>query len=142
MDVISLTADDLALTAAARSVDVSLTPPRANSLRLPKTAIHVQSYTFAETQAPAPAPPAVASAAQVRSDDAAAPFRNGKSPTRLRPPRDIVKLADRLYYLLQPPLESLLASDQLDFPFSPFSYQYQGVAFLYPRYSAILADEM
>jgi SNF2 family DNA or RNA helicase len=54
----------------------------------------------------------------------------------------VIKLEDRLYYLLQPPLETLLKSDALHFPFEPFPYQYQGVAFLYPRYSAILADEM
>ncbi len=28
------------------------------------------------------------------------------------------------------------------FPSQPFPYQYQGIAFLYPRYAAILADEM
>jgi SNF2 family DNA or RNA helicase len=67
---------------------------------------------------------------------------NGKSCTRIKPPKDIIKLEDRLYYVLQPPLETLLKSDELSFPFEPFPYQYQGIAFLYPRYSAILADEM
>jgi len=62
--------------------------------------------------------------------------------TRLQPPKDIVKLEDRLYYLLQPPLESLLASQAMKFPFAPFPFQYQGIAFLYPRHAAILADEM
>ena len=47
-----------------------------------------------------------------------------------------------MYYLLQPPLETLIQSDALHFPFEPFAYQYQGVAFLFPRYAAILADEM
>lgn len=28
------------------------------------------------------------------------------------------------------------------FPFKPFDFQYEGVAFLFPRYNAILADEM
>ncbi|MEO2020918.1 MAG: hypothetical protein ABGX05_03765, partial [Pirellulaceae bacterium] len=46
------------------------------------------------------------------------------SATRLRPPQDIVKLEDRLYYLLQPPLESLLASQSLHFPLVPFPFQY------------------
>jgi SNF2 family DNA or RNA helicase len=62
--------------------------------------------------------------------------------TRVAPPGDIVKLEDRLFYLLQPPLESLLHADALDLPFEPFPYQYDGIAFLYPRYAAILADEM
>ena len=45
--------------------------------------------------------------------------------------------------MLQPPLESLLSSRRrCDFPFEPFPYQFEGVAFLYPRYAAVLADEM
>jgi SNF2 family DNA or RNA helicase len=62
--------------------------------------------------------------------------------TRIRPPRDVVRLEDRLYYLLQPPLEQIFASETLDFPFKPFKYQFDGVAFLYPRNQAVLADEM
>ena len=62
--------------------------------------------------------------------------------SRIRPPRDIVKLEDRLRLLLQPPLESLLASQELRFAFPPFGYQLDGVAFLYPRHEAVLADEM
>ncbi|WP_428305241.1 DEAD/DEAH box helicase [Lacipirellula sp.] len=62
--------------------------------------------------------------------------------TRIRPPRDVVKLEDRLAYLLQPPLENLLASEALDFPFKPFPYQLDGIAYLYPRHEAVLADEM
>jgi SNF2 family DNA or RNA helicase len=62
--------------------------------------------------------------------------------TRIRPPDDVVKLQDRLQYLLQPSLETLLDDNELSFPFQPFSYQLDGVAFLFPRYSAVLADEM
>jgi SNF2 family DNA or RNA helicase len=47
-----------------------------------------------------------------------------------------------LYYVLQPPLETIFAGGTLEFPFTPFPYQFEGVAFLYPRYAAILADEM
>ena len=70
--------------------------------------------------------------------------RDGDLPqaTRMQPPKDIVKLEDRLYYLLQPPLESIIASASLRFPFEPFPYQYEGVAFLFPRFEAVLADEM
>lgn len=64
------------------------------------------------------------------------------SCTRIRPPRDVVKLEDRLYYLLQPPLEQIFSGATLEFPFRPFKYQFDGVAFLYPRHEAILADEM
>ncbi|NOY42807.1 MAG: DEAD/DEAH box helicase [Planctomycetes bacterium] len=62
--------------------------------------------------------------------------------TRVRPPRDVVKLEDRLFYLLQPPLENIFSSESLSFPFRPFPYQYDGIAFLYPRNEAVLADEM
>ncbi len=61
---------------------------------------------------------------------------------RIQPPKDIVKLQDRLYYLLQPPLDLLVGSGQLNFPFDPFPYQLDGIAFLFPRYAAVLADEM
>lgn len=62
--------------------------------------------------------------------------------TRIRPPKDVVRLEDRLQYLLQPPLEALLESESLRFPFHPFPYQLDGVAFLFPRRHAVLADEM
>lgn len=65
-----------------------------------------------------------------------------ESTTRIRPPKDVIKLEDRLQYILQPPLESFLSERQLSFPFKPFPYQYEGISFLYPRHSAILADEM
>ena len=62
--------------------------------------------------------------------------------TRFKPPGDVIKLGDRLFYLLQPPLESLLGGNTLEFPFEPFPYQYSGVSFLFPRNQAVLADEM
>ncbi|NND98433.1 MAG: DEAD/DEAH box helicase family protein, partial [Pirellulaceae bacterium] len=62
--------------------------------------------------------------------------------SRIKPPNDVVKLQDRLYYLLQPPLDLLVGSGQLTFPFEPFPYQLDGMAFLFPRYAGILADEM
>ena len=83
------------------------------------------------------------SAVDTRRHQAAA--RRGQTPrhfTRIRPPDDVIKLEDRLHYLLQPPLESLLADRSLAMPFRPFPFQFEGVAFLYPRHAAILADEM
>jgi SNF2 family DNA or RNA helicase len=62
--------------------------------------------------------------------------------TRIRPPRDVVKLEDRLFYLLQPPLENLLAAESLVFSRQPFPFQFDGIAYLYPRHEAVLADEM
>jgi SNF2 family DNA or RNA helicase len=77
-------------------------------------------------------------------DQARSP-KNPKIPaklTRIRPPADVVKIEDRLFYLLQPPLELLVGSEELEFPFDPFPYQLDGIAFLFPRYAAVLADEM
>ena len=67
-----------------------------------------------------------------------------KSPgrTRIRPPVDALSLQDRLFYLLQPPLETWLAGQELIMPFEPFPYQYEGIAWLFARHSALLADEM
>ena len=65
-----------------------------------------------------------------------------ESRTRIKPPSDVIRLEDRLFYMLQPPLENLLGGNTMEFPFEPFHFQYAGIAFLFPRHSAILADEM
>jgi SNF2 family DNA or RNA helicase len=70
------------------------------------------------------------------------PPRKATTITRIRPPRDVVKFADRLCYLLQPPLEYLLSAEALEFTRKPFPFQFDGVAYLYPRNEAVLADEM
>ena len=73
------------------------------------------------------------------------PPRTGSPPrraTRVRPPEDVVRFEDRLAYLLQPPLEALVDARALRFPFAPFDYQMDGVAFLFPRRHAVIADEM
>ena len=64
------------------------------------------------------------------------------SVTRLKVPGDAVKMEDRLHYILAPPLETLLKSESLELPFAPFSYQKQGISFLFSSHFAILADEM
>lgn len=62
--------------------------------------------------------------------------------TRLKPPSDALSLTDRLFYMLQPPLETLLSGQELIMPFEPFPYQYQGIAWLFSQDSALLADGM
>lgn len=62
--------------------------------------------------------------------------------TRIKPPADALSLQDRLFYLLQPPLESWLAGQELIMPFEPFAYQYEGIAWLFASQAALLADEM
>ena len=118
----------------------ALEPPDAVTLRLGCRRPRVFSFTFTDPALGAD-PPRLLSAASVSSSRRRC-LSPSSTKTHLKPPRDVIKLQDRLRYLLQPPLESLLASDELHFPFAPFSYQFQGVAFLYPRYSAVLADEM
>lgn len=69
-------------------------------------------------------------------------FDSPKNPTRIKVPSDVIKVEDRLGYILQPPIETWLGRRLLETPFEPFSYQKQGVAFLYGAHYAILADEM
>lgn len=73
------------------------------------------------------------------------PEQTGQAPkkqTRIRPPADALSLEDRLFYLLQPPLESWLRGQELIMPFEPFPYQYEGIAWLFSQHAALLADEM
>jgi SNF2 family DNA or RNA helicase len=65
-----------------------------------------------------------------------------RKPTRLKPPDGALSLEDRLFYVLQPPLESWLSGQELIMPFEPFSYQYEGIAWLFAHKSGLLADEM
>ncbi len=65
-----------------------------------------------------------------------------KKTTRLKPPSDALSLEDRLFYVLQPPLEHWLAGQELIMPFEPFPYQYEGIAWLFSQKAALLADEM
>lgn len=129
------------------SKSVRVDPPAAVTLKLPPLKFAVKSFTFPEAPGWMHAPPAVkdAAASKPLRIGAAAGSEAESSPkklTRIKPPGDIIKLEDRLYYVLQPPLETLTATGTLTFPFEPFPYQYEGIAFLYPRYAAVLADEM
>jgi SNF2 family DNA or RNA helicase len=131
------------------NVEVSNLPLTACSLpavtlKVPHTSPRVTSFTFSEvpnSTPPLPLSPSPPRAQVGRGSPDLDPPAT-RTTTRIKPPGDTIKLADRLYYVLQPPLETLLAQGSLHFPFEPFPYQYQGVAFLYPRYAAVLADEM
>lgn len=134
------------LTALRRDAKIEVTSaaldtpcPKSLFVRINQTPVDVRSYAFPELPETCRPPARAAVGAAPAAHDAG---KIAAAHTRFQPPRDIVKLQDRLYYLLQPPLESLVSSGQLTFPCQPFPYQYQGIAFLYPRYAAILADEM
>ena len=136
------------LEVEVRNVPLTSTPPRVVSIKVGRQPVRVRSFTFSE-------PPqahldllALDESKGINKPNGVGPSgsqtppnANGRS-TRIRPPGDVIKLDDRLHYLLQPSLESLLAERSLEFSFRPFAHQLEGVAFLYPRFSAILADEM
>jgi SNF2 family DNA or RNA helicase len=113
-------------------------PVRVVSIPIQRSAVRVRSFAFPEPGAPLPCE------TERHGEPAAPPLPSGiaSSHTHIKPPGDIIKLADRLHYVLQPSLESLLAEGSLAFPFRPFPFQFEGVAFLYPRQAAVLADEM
>jgi SNF2 family DNA or RNA helicase len=136
------------IAALTHPLDPAPQPPQVITLKVHRAPPRIFSFTFPEapTIPPSPASPPRADSRLLTPDPRSPLGRGSADParpaTRIKPPGDIIKLQDRLYYVLQPPLESLLAQGDLHFPFEPFPYQYQGVAFLYPRYAAILADEM
>ena len=111
-------------------VDLGLPRPRVTSCRFtPPVSL------------PAPPPRVPRHPAGVATPPAAgAPPRSRR--TRIAPPRDVVKLAEKFFYLLQPDLEATLRTSRLEFPRQPFPFQLDGMAFLVPRHSAVLADEM
>lgn len=95
---------------------------------------------------PSPAEPHVSElvpvappAAEAKPSDAALPERKA---TRIKPPAEAISIEDRLFYLLQPPLETWLKGQELIMPFEPFPYQYEGIAWLFSQKAALLADEM
>ncbi|MEX0867472.1 MAG: DEAD/DEAH box helicase [Pirellulales bacterium] len=121
-------------------------PPPVASFSLGHPAPKVRSFQFAppvemshlaEPDRGADRPPKRLPTVAAQSGEEGTAIKN----TRLKPPGDIVKLEDRLFYLLQPSLESIF-NGSLRLPFDPFPYQFEGIAFLYPRHHAVLADEM
>ena len=68
--------------------------------------------------------------------------RSATATTRVAVPPESLSVKDRLFYILQPPLESLLSGHELRMPFEPFPFQYDGIAWLFGRSTAMLADEM
>jgi SNF2 family DNA or RNA helicase len=118
------------------SIDTRLTPGGVVSLTRLKPRIKTWSFKFPDPLA------GLAPLAAAQTPLEALPRVRPDSLTRLHPPEDLVKLEDRLFYVLQPPLETIFADRALEFPFQPFPYQFEGVAFLYPRSAAVLADEM
>lgn len=132
MDHVGLPIDESGLMVSPDGVfsaSFAMRPPQTIGCIFPEA--RLPSEASARKSAAAETSPATATGAPARNH-----------PTRIRPPRDVVKLEDRLRFLLQPPLESLLSAESLRFAHRPFPYQLDGIAFLYPRHQAVLADEM
>ena len=137
----------------ARDIKIETSPFVAEKLdlncvaiKIPTPRITTLSFDFPESPQwqnflQADKGPSVAKPASETSSNNSTP-NPPSSLTRIRPPKDLVKLEDRLYYVLQPPLETLVSNARLDFAFQPFPYQFEGIAFLSSRETAILADEM
>lgn len=122
------------------SLDLKIPEPQIISLAIKEAKPKVKSFYFDST-------PLVAVERRTHSsrDSKSAANKQSRQNNRassFRPPRDIIKVKDRLFFVLQPSLESLIDSSEIKFPFEPFPHQYSGVAFLFPRQAAILADEM
>jgi len=130
---------------AAYSVDLDGHSPRTVSVPIRRGDVRVRSFCFAPPE-DVPSDGASGAGASSSRPGAHTMLRARATPlpsaTRIRPPGDLVKLEDRLGYLLEPSLESLLAERSLGFPFQSFPFQLEGIAFLYPRHAAVLADEM
>ncbi len=123
----------------AHSVRLEATGPQVVSIPIGDVKLRARSFVFSAS-VERESPPAGASPQSLPPPPAAASL-GLQGRTRIKPPGNVIKLADRLHYLLQPSLESLLAEGLLTMPFPPFPFQLEGAAFLYPRLSAILADE-
>ncbi|MDA1179645.1 MAG: DEAD/DEAH box helicase, partial [Planctomycetota bacterium] len=125
---------------------MGLSAPSVATLGVPAIQTRVKSYRFSVRSTAAGSHPG--STAEVRGNgesDARVDIRQllrRTTRTHLHPPRDVIKLHERLLYVLQPPLETLFHTDGLPLVFEPFPYQWEGIAFLATRHSAILADEM
>ncbi len=126
------------------SFSMNAARPGVASLSIPKLKLKTFEFRFSQTPiavAPSQKETQAAPATIPLTADPTASAEPQKL-TRIKPPGDVVKLSDRLFYMLQPALEHIVSCEALDFPFQPFPYQLEGIAFLYPRIAGVLADEM
>jgi SNF2 family DNA or RNA helicase len=129
----TLPAFDRPLQSTVRAIGLLGRLPWVRSLGKLEMTVTTQGWKF-----PVPGEPA---ALQIVRQEPTCPS-TVRSRTAVKPPSDMVMFKDRLLYLLQPPLENLFTSRQIELPFQPYPYQIKGIAFLMPRHAALLADEM
>jgi len=137
-----------ALTAVPSQLTV-MSMPVSGRVRL-----DVRSFFFAQHKEPflpvnksagvcVPVPPgSMSNSAGQQKNNHVEDERTPKQYTRFCVPRDAIKLKDRLGFLLQPPLETILGQPTLEMPHEPYPYQLSGISFLFGAHHAILADEM
>ena len=111
-----------------------------------KPRVRTFGIEFPEAESFLPSKP-TPDAAEADDPAAAVPMRRTRprgrrSRTRIPAPSTALSIKDRLFYLLQPPIESWLRGQELVLPFEPFRYQYEGVGWLFARQAGLLADEM
>lgn len=114
---------------------------RSVQCRVPK--VVVRSYRFAATEAGELLPTANhehPTRENIRKSDVLT--NSDQTKIRYSLPRDSLHPQDRLLLVLQPPAPAIFRQRRLPLPAKPYSYQWEGVAFLLPRRSALLADEM
>ena len=120
-DTASLTAlQDIAIPCLASSTqqngletqqgDLTIPSPIVASIRFPFPKLKTSGFLFSGETESSHLPPA-------QNRTTRRPSKSTATVTRWKPPRDMVKLEDRLFCMLQPPLESLLQSSTIDFPF-------------------------
>ena len=132
------TRSDLALPAPPTlRLPVTLAQPAVKSIELMPPRPKVHSHIFMKPIAVQPVQRGRAGSPALATTGSA-----GSGRARIAPPRDVVKLSERFFYLLQPDLQTMLRGGRLGFPRPPFPFQFEGMAFLLPRHSAVLADEM
>lgn len=127
----------------ALRLPIEFSQPRVVRLPLLDIRPPVSSFSFTPAAAPAAlAPPHAAPGRRAPGEPLPPAEPPAPRRTRIAPPRDVVKLSERFFFLLQPDLETILETSRLEFPRQPFPFQFDGMAFLLPRHGAVLADEM
>ncbi len=119
------------------SLGVKMAPVRVRSFRFPVAGVPWWLPSRDSTARTTPG-------SEVSKRQSVPEVRSSRAPKRTRPavPPGAVKVEDRLFYALLPSLQETLAARRLRLPQQPFSYQWEGIAFLFSQSGAILADEM
>jgi SNF2 family DNA or RNA helicase len=120
-----------------RAESIAVLPELSTSaLRLQSLRARVRSFRFPD--------PVVSDAADSAKESPPVPTNPARThrAAAVQPPETGLSLRDRVFYALQPPVETWLTDRSIHLPAQPFPYQAQGIAYLVPRWSALLGDEM